>query len=83
MRRSGAVLLCTVLWTYPITVDSPMGRGVVGAVVVKVCEGSSSLSRTTMHPVLEVWRELRFTDGTFIGETLEVRLPWGSHEPVK
>jgi hypothetical protein len=80
---TAVVLSCLVLWNYPLTVESPMEKAVQGTLELRACEGSNTLSRPLSQPVLEVWRVLRFTDGSFIGETMEVRLPWGAHEPLK
>lgn len=73
-----ALLLCVTLWQYPLGIDNPMGQAVQTTMEIRACEGTTNLSRPLSGRVLEVWRVLRFVEGSFISEVMEIRLPWGT-----
>ena len=65
------ILLCIVIWSYPLGTFDAIGKAAEQVAELRVCEDAG-------QQFLEVWRVARFTDGTPISGRMEVRVPWGA-----
>jgi len=81
----GVLLLCVLVFAYPVSVIDAGARSIVDAVEMYIC--AREAPRAGDQPDLvaeryfEVKRVLRFTDGTLIRSTPVLRLPWGADKP--